>query len=319
MWKERLVLIGDLLLVIMVTFGALIFTSVYPLFCGPNDSSTYSRLYYLFDVVPCLALLVYVLFPISNSSQGQNSDCANAGQFTATPRSLVLKLMSLLRSRIGGLLLISLIGLERFVSYWLPAWLAHFTYSAGSARNLQHLNEIVWEVTSLWVLAYVLSRRGRTFSDIGLTWDTGAVAFALPLFLSDVVLSSILGPITYWLGRTFSSPDWSSPNIGALIFGSQAQIVAAPAGLLNGFREELIVRAFLMTVIIGVTKRSWPAVLASVAVQTSYHFYQGVPVALSYIPLFTLYSVFYAKTRSILPVALAHSLQDLCALWFYAL
>jgi membrane protease YdiL (CAAX protease family) len=74
-----------------------------------------------------------------------------------------------------------------------------------------------------------------------------------------------------------------------------------------------------MTEIMAITRRAWLAVAISVVVQTSYHFYQGVPLALSHVVLFTGFAIFFLKTRSILPVAIAHSLVDVDATWIYGL
>ena len=321
-WKERLVLISELCLVILVAFGQSIFTSVFPLFIDSNDFHTlrsYSRLADLLQVAAGVALLGYVLCPIGNSSHNQNSPAADEGKVTTLPPSPARKLISLLRVKFIGFLLVALISFGPSVFHWLFSWLAYVGYSAGLSRNLHHLNTMLWYATSLCVLAYVLRRRGRSFSDIGLSWDTGAVALTLPLIIVGILIASSEGPIIYWLGETFGHPNWRPPEISRLLFGTQVQIAAVPDLLLNGFFEELIVRAYLMTVVTMVTGKIWPAVLVSVAVQTSYHFYQSVPLALSHIPLFTVYSVFYAKTRSALPVALAHALTDLFILWHYGL
>jgi membrane protease YdiL (CAAX protease family) len=269
------------------------------------------------EVAAGVALLGYVLCPIGNSSHAQKSRSADAARFTASPCSLARSLISVLRVRVTGLLLVALVGFGPIFFRWAFSWLGHFSYSATLGGNLRHLNEILGEATDLCVLAYVLRRRGRSFSYIGLSWDTGAMALTLPLIIVGILIAWSQGPLIYWLGETFGHPDWRPPDIANLLFGRQVQIAAVPYELLNGFCEELIVRAYLMTVVTKVTGRIWPAVLASVAVQISYHFYQGVPLAFSHIPLFAVYSVFYAKTRSALPVALAHALSDLFSLCHY--
>lgn len=119
------------------------------------------------------------------------------------------------------------------------------------------------------------------------------------------------------MAQTIGQIGRQAPDILKLLFGSEVPLGAVSDSIVNGFFEELIVRAFLMTVILTLTRRSWLAVLISVTVQISYHFYQGVPAALSHIPLFTMYSVFFVRTRSILPVAIAHVLVDLYSLWHY--
>jgi uncharacterized protein len=59
------------------------------------------------------------------------------------------------------------------------------------------------------------------------------------------------------------------------------------------------------------------AVFVSAALQTSYHLYQGLPAALSHIPLFCCFSWYFVRTRRILPVILAHMFMDVSALALY--
>ena len=56
--------------------------------------------------------------------------------------------------------------------------------------------------------------------------------------------------------------------------------------------EEMIVRAFFMTEIFTLTQSSRLAILVSVLLQTSYHFYHGIPYALSAGVMFVILSIF---------------------------
>ena len=86
--------------------------------------------------------------------------------------------------------------------------------------------------------------------------------------------------------------------------------------LINPLKEEPIARAFVMSEVRFLTGRSWVAVTASVGLQVSYHFYQGILAALSYIALFLVFALCYSRTRLILPIILAHLYFDLFALGF---
>jgi len=199
-------------------------------------------------------------------------------------------------------------------------WLRTHDWEPGAlVRNLPFTTQTVDMVISLTVLAYVLQRSGRSFRDIGLRWCSKGLALALPLWLLGELINRVQMPVFFWLGQTFGQPGWHPPDVGAMIHADGIEIATIAGVLLVGFFEELIVRAYLMTEIIARTNRTWLAVVISVAVQTSYHFYQGVPLALSHVFLFTLFAVFYAKTHSILPVAVAHSLVDLDSTWHYGL
>lgn len=188
----------------------------------------------------------------------------------------------------------------------------------GVMENPFQLNCILQDTVSLVVLGYVLRQRSQSLSDLGLQWTAQGVVLALPLFLLGVFLQKVTGPWILWAAQIFVAPGWTPPYIASLL-GQGCDLTTIPHQLLNGFAEELIVRAWVITEVARLTRKTWIAVGVSVSVQISYHFYQGVPMALSHIPLFTLYALFYVRTRLILPVALAHALQDLCVEWHWAL
>jgi membrane protease YdiL (CAAX protease family) len=84
--------------------------------------------------------------------------------------------------------------------------------------------------------------------------------------------------------------------------------------LVNPFFEEWIVRGFVIREVDALTGAAWKAVAASVLLQVAYHTYQGPLPALSLAANFLVWSVYYARTRRILPVILAHLYLDLFAL-----
>jgi membrane protease YdiL (CAAX protease family) len=72
--------------------------------------------------------------------------------------------------------------------------------------------------------------------------------------------------------------------------------------------EETVARGYLMT---RLRQLGWsaPATIAfSVAVQTSYHAYQGLGGMAIQVPMFLVFALFFAWKRNIVPVALAHLL-----------
>ncbi len=168
------------------------------------------------------------------------------------------------------------------------------------------------EATSLALLGYVLWRRGRRFSDIGLRWslrDIGVGAVVLIVSYALYVAGSYaIFFVHYWLvGTRVMGPSTRE------IFGHPS-VAFLPFSLLNGFFEELIVRAYLMTEVIDLTGSKALAVLLSVLVQFSYHLYYGWWRAAAISFLFLAYSLYFARWRRALPIIFAHEFFDLWAL-----
>jgi membrane protease YdiL (CAAX protease family) len=88
---------------------------------------------------------------------------------------------------------------------------------------------------------------------------------------------------------------------------------------LNPFYEELIVRAYVITELKQLTNSVWKPIILSTLLQTSYHFYQGIPMALGEGAGFLVFSIYYSKTNRIAPIILAHLYIDVGATLYYFL
>jgi membrane protease YdiL (CAAX protease family) len=165
----------------------------------------------------------------------------------------------------------------------------------------------VHEVISLLLLGYVLSRRKLRLRDLGMRWSLRSFVSGLPV-TSVAFLSYCLGySIIRFVAAAFSLST-TDPHTFHHPYPSWAAI---PFFFLNPFFEELIVRGYLMTEVRELTGSTLPAILLSVAVQTSYHLYYGWTGALSLGFEFLVFSIYYARTRRLAPVIVAHELFDL--------
>lgn len=177
---------------------------------------------------------------------------------------------------------------------------------------------IVSQVIGLLVLYFVLSRQHRRFRDIGFTFAHRIAelghSFALCFggLLSSVLLYLILKFIYSLTGGQFQRT-----HNAATVFGTTLSVLPLLYLVINAFHEELLVRAFLISEIEYLYRSSALAIFISVALQISYHLYQGLPAALSHIPAFLLFSLYFVRTRRILPVILAHMFMDVSALALY--
>lgn len=180
-------------------------------------------------------------------------------------------------------------------------------------QNYRLVFGLIQETTSLLLLCYVMSRQDKTWKDIG--WKVG---FAdIPRGLVLYVIARIATAITWTFVQFVHATlwgHWLEPKpLNSVSFGitflSVWYVSLAP------FFEELIVRGYAMSEIMSAGGSKAVAILASVALQMSYHLYQGVANCIVLAVIFTAYSIYYAQTRRIVPVVVAHRLMDLLFLF----
>jgi membrane protease YdiL (CAAX protease family) len=211
------------------------------------------------------------------------------------------------------------LGLVLWVSLSMPIAGSVYYLLGGTAptaplqQRYRLLGALITEASSLMVLLYVMSRQGRTWKDIGWKLEFLDVPRALGLLIgAGVVAYLALIPIQYiyWA----HSGHFLAPKSLNSVFGFGISSLSIAFICLNPFFEELIVRAYTMSEVVNLGGSRGLAVVVSVAAQMSYHLYQGVASALALIFLFTVFSIYYLRTRRIVPVILAHLSLDLFSL-----
>jgi membrane protease YdiL (CAAX protease family) len=179
--------------------------------------------------------------------------------------------------------------------------------------------KLIQSAFAIALLWYVLSRRSKSFFDIGFYWRRKDIFWSFVLWVAGELAFYCCYMIFYYSGFvSFGSSD-PTARVGNYLFQDRILFVTILAVLLNPFFEELIVRAYLMTELRQLTNSVAIAIASSVALQTIVHLYQGTPMALSSGAIFLVCSIFYAKTRRILPVILAHLYSDIGALLWYSI
>jgi membrane protease YdiL (CAAX protease family) len=118
--------------------------------------------------------------------------------------------------------------------------------------------------------------------------------------------------VVHFLHNAMFSPAVTNPQTIHLL--AHPSIMAIPFSLLNPFFEELIVRAYVMAEVFDLTGSLALAVILSVVVQVSYHLYYGWVGAIALSFQFALFALYYAHSRRILPVIVAHGFFDIYAL-----
>jgi membrane protease YdiL (CAAX protease family) len=209
--------------------------------------------------------------------------------------------------------LIFLVVLVPLLSVSIYAVLSGSHPGGSSPGKAFTLSGIVTELGGLALLSYVLFRQGRNFRSLGLgfSWKD------IPRSLLVIVLSYI-ALLVWWFGllaiSTSLGRSMNSAPQNVEFMSSMLSVFGILFLLLNPFFEELIVRAYLISEVQFFTGSSALAVLASVVTQSSYHLYQGVVPAFLTTSIFTVFSLYYVRTRRITPVIIAHMVFDFVAL-----
>jgi len=168
---------------------------------------------------------------------------------------------------------------------------------------------ILQESIALLLLAYVLSRRSLRIKDLGMRWrlqDAGVgLIVACASYAAYLLGSMLVQSVHYAIYGNFAK------FLGGRDFFAHPPATVIPFVLLNPFFEELIVRAYLMTEVQDLTGSSALAILVSVIVQFSYHLYHGWAGAISLSFQFLIFALYYARSRNISPVIVAHGLFDI--------
>jgi membrane protease YdiL (CAAX protease family) len=165
---------------------------------------------------------------------------------------------------------------------------------------------ILQQISTLFLLGYVLSRRALGFRSIGLRWSPIDVGAGTIL----AVVSYVLYAFAYSFIHSFQHGVPGAGSNAKEVFGHPPVVMGIAFCLLNPLVEEMVVRAYLMTEVAELTgSRAW-AVTVSVFVQFSYHLYYGWAGAISLSFQFLIFALYYAYSRRALPVVVAHGFLD---------
>jgi membrane protease YdiL (CAAX protease family) len=182
--------------------------------------------------------------------------------------------------------------------------------------NISLVGGILAESTALLLFLVLFKRQGRQIQSIGLSFRWTDLPIALGLVVASFIATAAsTGSIGYvWSLATQRSMHWTETRA---MFSSTSLWLLPLFLLLNPFFEEILVRGYLTTELIDLRKSVLLATLVSLGVQTSYHLYYGVFGAVVVGCGLAVFAIYYAISRRLMPVILAHMLWDLTALLRY--
>jgi len=206
--------------------------------------------------------------------------------------------------------LVMLVGIAPLV--FTAAYRAFVPARPTPGINIRFIGGLINEIAVLTLFVCLLRRQGRTLATVGLSFRWTDIPKGAGLFLLTDIGSYDLhrwfqNAYFFWNGKYFEFRDSSQLDAGAFLPLLLIYSCAAP------LFEETLVRGYLMTELIESSFPVWMAVVASVMLQTSYHLYYGVAGALFLSFGFLVSAVYFALSRKLMPVILAHLFWNLTA------
>lgn len=191
--------------------------------------------------------------------------------------------------------------------------------SLHTATEHAFMRVVVFQIVGLLCLYLALRYQKRSLKDIGvrLPMRITEVGHSFALFFGAFPVGLAVGLALFGIYAVFGHQLHRRFDESAL-FGGRITAWTVLFVLLNPFHEELIVRGFLITEMEHFYNNTALAIFVSVLIQSSYHLYQGLTLALVHASTFLLFSFYFVRTRRILPVVMAHMFLDVSALALYA-
>jgi membrane protease YdiL (CAAX protease family) len=198
------------------------------------------------------------------------------------------------------------------LSFLAPEW---WTHGAALITNARLLRTLIFEVVVGSLLWQVLVLRGWTGAQVGLSlvrpWSrefltTPVVALGLTvaIYVSYAIL--LIAAVSVWpglIGQTHRLQVAPGLPMGTVL----------AVALINPVFEEVFVCGYVISSLrgrLGVAN----AVNVSAAIRVAYHLYQGPIGVLGITPFALIAGVWFARTKRLAPLVLAHALIDFTGL-----
>ncbi|MBZ5521605.1 MAG: CPBP family intramembrane metalloprotease [Acidobacteriia bacterium] len=208
---------------------------------------------------------------------------------------------------------LSLVVLIAVVPLFLSAAFSLFypAQRATQARLWGGTASLIRAFSSVVLILYVLNRRGQNLASIGFKPRWLDLAHGVGLTLGGLFLSTVFAVIV-WKSSFYTDPFWGMRD-ARTIFAGETSVMFFLTALFSSVFEETVVRAFVMTDLMSLSCPVWLAAAASVVLQTSYHLYYGVGGALVTSGVFIVFACYFAVSRRLAPLIVAHLAFDIVA------
>jgi membrane protease YdiL (CAAX protease family) len=169
---------------------------------------------------------------------------------------------------------------------------------------------VAFELSSFAVLGTVLFIRGWDRQQLGLVPNR-----------TDLWMAIALGIVAYaaflavWVTLGQAVPGAAAIPEGTIKHDLSIATLLI-ASLVNAIFEEVFVCGYVISALRKTRSLSF-AINVSIAIRLSYHLYQGPAGVVSIVPVGLVFAHWFARTGRLWPVAIAHCLFDIFALWPY--
>ncbi len=207
---------------------------------------------------------------------------------------------------------------DDFAELWLVVWVCGGLFVASSiVRLLQsHGAPVVVDAAhgltllgfeALLAIAFVplLRTRGWTVQRVTVPWEARDIARAVAIFIAVYAIGLVAAYVTSLVGVTAKPPD-------IRVSSSLPWLLITFISVLNPIFEEFLYLGYVF----NATKQygALVAVLGVVCLRVAIHLYQGPGALVQHLVIAVVLTMYYARTRRLWPVIMAHGVMDLLAL-----
>lgn len=177
------------------------------------------------------------------------------------------------------------------------------------------MTSLMYYFTILPIILYVVWRSNEGFRRFGLTtWKTLMdIPLAIFVFFVDYFFLRFPERLLAYLAPTFAAESYRiiQLNRAPHPHGIWELALAVVLQILNGFREEFVMRGYLITRLEDLNMKPWLTLALPALLFASYHLYEGPLAALTIFFVGLTFGAVFKVRRSIWPIVLAHAAWNL--------
>jgi membrane protease YdiL (CAAX protease family) len=173
------------------------------------------------------------------------------------------------------------------------------------------IGTVVFELLVAAGLLWFLRVREWTLEKVGLRVDGRGTAWGVALLAACYALTIVVQLAAQLLPIDMKALIAQIPHTD----GRLSMEIVFVVSVVNGVFEEVFVAGYAITAL-QQARGMWIAINVSTAVRVLYHLYQGPFAFLTIVPMGLLFGYFYARTRRLWPLIVAHVLLDIVGLLY---